>query len=373
MKILIVTPSYKPAYYYGGPIYSVSYLAEHLSKENEVLVLSTLANGKDELDITPNREQNIDGVQVIFFKRQTKDHTHFSIGLFKHLWKHGASYDVVHIQSWWNLTAIISAFIASVKGMKFIVSPRGMLSPYTYSGSIYKRIIHVFLGNLLLKKSILHLTAIDEENKVKQLNSTYRTFVLPNYFDTNIGKFERTPATKFSILFLGRIHPKKGIDILLESLANCNFDFHLNIIGEGEAQYVEELKLRADKLGLNEKIHWLGPKLSPEKYQYYTNADIMVLPSRDENFANTVLESLLCGTAVILSKQVGLADFVNKHKLGWVYSGNSNDLTLAIESAFSDTLKRNKIREIAPKIISDEFNAEELTKKYLLNYTKQWN
>ncbi len=373
MKILIISPSYKPAYYYGGPIYSVAYLAENLNKQNEVLVLSTLANGKEELTFQPNSKQDINGVSVLFFKRQTKDHSHFSIGLFQYLWNHGNSYDVVHIQSWWNLTAIFSALIAYIKGMKYIVSPRGMLSPYTYNSSAFKRIIHFIIGDFLLKKSVLHLTSIDEENKIKQLNPLYKTFVLPNYIDTTVIKTDRVASEKFGLLFLGRIHQKKGIDILLDSLSMLSFDFELNIVGEGDKMYEQELKLKAEKLGIQNKIHWLGSKLAEEKYKMYTNADVMILPSRDENFANTVLESLLCGTAVLLSKNVGLSDFVDKNELGWIYNAEAKELKIAIEKAHKDVSKRNKIREIAASIVMNEFNAEELTNKYLNNYTKQWN
>ncbi len=372
MKILIITPSYKPAYYYGGPIYSVAYLAQNLNLQNEVLVLSTLANGTNELELQSNFLHFIEGVSVRFFKRQTKDHSHFSIGLFVYFWKHASYYDVIHIQSWWNLIALGTALIARIKGLNYIISPRGMLSPYTYQGSIFKKIIHFVMGNYLLKKSTLHLTSSDEEIKVKQLNPQYKTFVLPNYIDTNITLFERTKSDKFNILYLGRIHPKKGLDILLESLSSITIDFELNVIGEGDINYKEELKFKAKTLGMNSNIKWLGSKLAPEKFQFYTNADVMVLPSKDENFANTVLESLMCGTAVILSKQVGLADFVNRHELGWVYNENVNDLKETIVEAFNDSAKRERIRTEAPGFISNEFNVEELTKMYLLYYTKQW-
>jgi glycosyltransferase involved in cell wall biosynthesis len=372
MKILIITPSYKPAYYYGGPIYSVAYLAENLNKQHDVLVLSTLANGNKELSIQPNSRQFIDGVPVIFFKRQTKDHTHFSIGLFKYLWKHASNYDVVHIQSWWNFIAIFSALISFVKGTKYIVSPRGMLSPYTYRSSVFKKIIHFFIGNFLLQKAVLHLTSVDEGDKIKKLNSNYRTFVLPNYIDTNYLVSNRIDPTKFSILFLGRIHPKKGLDILFRSLSALDFEFELNIVGEGNKNYTEQLKSLAESLNIQDKTYLLGSKLKDEKYNYYVNADIMILPSKDENFANTILESLLCGTAVILSTQVGLSDFVIKNELGWVYDGEEKELTIAIKNAYLNFAKRSEIRRKAASIVINEFNAEKLTNKYLQNYRSQW-
>jgi glycosyltransferase involved in cell wall biosynthesis len=98
----------------------------------------------------------------------------------------------------------------------------------------------------------------------------------------------------------------------------------------------------------------------------------MILPSKDENFANTILESLLCGTAVILSTQVGLSDFVVKNELGWVYDGEENELKLAIKSAYVNFPMRSEIRKKAASIVMNEFNAEKLTNKYLNNYRSQW-
>ncbi len=80
MKILIITPSYKPAYVYGGPIFSVSYLAEELSKQNEVLVLCTTANGQSELDFPEHIINTIDGVSVRFLRGKQKIIHIFQLG-----------------------------------------------------------------------------------------------------------------------------------------------------------------------------------------------------------------------------------------------------------------------------------------------------
>jgi glycosyltransferase involved in cell wall biosynthesis len=370
MNILIITPSYKPAFVYGGPIFSVAYLSENLSIDNNVLVLSTKANGRTELNISTSEVQNVDGVKVLFFKRQTKDHTHLSFGLLSYLWKNGSKYDVIHIQSWWNLASVLSALICKLKSWNYVVSPRGMLSPYTYQDSILKKTIHFTIGNLLLKNSKIHLTSIDEQTKVLDLNSTYKTFVVPNYINSNIPAINKTKSKTFRILFIGRIHPKKGLDVLLKALNMLNFTFQLNIVGNGETNYLMSLKKLIKHYNLIDNVFWLGAKYDFEKFELYANSDLMVLPSHDENFANSVLESLMLGTPVLLSSNVGLSDFVQKNNLGWVYQGNENELVNCINDAYFDVEKREHINNTSREIVLNEYNSSKITQKYLYNYFK---
>ncbi|MEP6794892.1 MAG: glycosyltransferase, partial [Saprospiraceae bacterium] len=107
LKILFIIPSYKPAYIYGGPIRSVSTLCEALAEAgHQVNVFTTTANGKTELDVIPGNEYNVEGVHVTYFKRQTKDHTNLSAGLFRKVLDDCQRFDIIHIQSWWNFVAV---------------------------------------------------------------------------------------------------------------------------------------------------------------------------------------------------------------------------------------------------------------------------
>lgn len=368
MKILIITPSYKPAFVYGGPIFSVAYLCEQLAKENELLVLSTTANGAIELAVNTTDVQLIDGVRVRFFKRQTKDHSHLSFGLLRYLWNNGAHYDVIHIQSWWNLVALFSSLICRIRGWRYVITPRGMLSPYTYQSSFFKRVIHVLLGNFLLKSAVINATTIDELNKVEKLNRKYTIRVVPNYVSLKIPLMERHRNEVFQLLFLSRIHPKKGLDTLIRSLLLLEFKFHLHIVGDGDQNYVESLKKLAEKLNVSNYITWHGSVYGQKKFEIYNSSDLMILPSHDENFANSVLEALLVGTPVLVSDNVGLATFVQESNLGWVYKGDATQLSIAIKSAFEEVAKRKYVNENARSIVQAEFNHDEITRKYLTVY-----
>src|SRR5690606_9566838 len=117
MKIIHITPSYKPAYIYGGPIISVAKLCEvSASQSLDVQVLTTKGNGKTEL--TTPRHALVDGVKVQYFRRITKDHTHFSPALLWKLYKMllmTTPFTVIHIHSWWNLVSMLSCLLAKIK------------------------------------------------------------------------------------------------------------------------------------------------------------------------------------------------------------------------------------------------------------------
>ncbi|RZK65060.1 MAG: hypothetical protein EOO85_28845, partial [Pedobacter sp.] len=214
LKIIQITASYKPAYIYGGPIQSVGKLCEALTylevlrqaqdgiaKDDRMSkkvrlnleVLTTTANGQTELDVEVGEPNLVDGVLVNYFKRWTKDHSHFSPGLlwrlrevlrhFDKLSAGLAQHDnagsktknekqktnndlIIHIHAWWNLVSVLSCLIAKWYKVPVVLSPRGMLTSYTQSNrnSFSKKILHLIIGKSLLKYVHVHATSDQEKN-----------------------------------------------------------------------------------------------------------------------------------------------------------------------------------------------------------------
>ncbi|HEU0065269.1 MAG TPA: glycosyltransferase, partial [Flavisolibacter sp.] len=180
MKILFISPSYKPAYCYGGPTVSVSQLAETLVQlGNEVTIYTTTANGKTELEVKENERVILNGVAVYYFKRLTGDHTHISFALWNKLNNTVDQFDIIHLQSWWSILIAGSAFICAIKKKKYIISPRGMLSAYTFQtgSSFYKKILHQLIGKRLLKNSYLHATSVLEWKELLKLSKKIKGFI----------------------------------------------------------------------------------------------------------------------------------------------------------------------------------------------------
>jgi len=378
MKILHIIPTYKPAYIYGGPIFSVSLLCENLAKAGHaVKVLATTANGAAELDVPVGRPVDVDGVEVIYFKRFTKDHTHLSPGLLRELWRDCRRFDAVHIHSWWNIPVMLSVLVCWLRGVRPVLSPRGMLSNFSMGrgGFSPRNVFHQTAGKFLLRKARLHATSDAELGEMAGLGKD--SFVLPNFIQvmedtpSNLrgqnGVNEKTSGP-FTIIFLSRIHQKKNLEGAVEALAQVNFDFRFLVAGTGEAAYLQQLRELAAEKGIGEKVQWAGSLHGEEKFRFYAGADLFVLPSFNENFANVVIEVLSTGTPVLVSGEVGLSTYVKENDLGWVCGTSPAEIAGKLEEIFSATTKRTAIREKAPGIIRKDFSPPALTRQYLAQY-----
>ncbi|WP_316832705.1 XrtY-associated glycosyltransferase XYAG1 [Pedobacter aquatilis] len=447
MKILHITASYKPAYIYGGPIQSVGKLCESLVKGKEqkaeslkpkaqsteekerlinLQVFTTTANGLNELNVAVNEPILIDGVPVTYFKRLTKDHSHFSPSLLWELRKEilrcaqddkkiaQDTKPIIHIHAWWNLVSVFSCFVAKWYKVPVVLSPRGMLTSYTQynRNTLAKRIIHSVIGKRLLKYCHIHATSEQEKEDILRIVRPKNITVIPNlvnvayqvsgieyqvssieYRVSSIKYQEELKAesikakaksweqktgsreqgyekSSFKLIFLSRIEEKKGLDLLFDALALLNIDWTLTIAGSGDDIYVESLKRKAESLKLSSRINWIGQVSNEDKFEIISQHDLLVLTSYNENFANVVIESLSVGTPVMLSEKVGLSDYIKANELGWVCNLNPNDITEKINESYHNQLKRKEIRSIAPNLIREDFNDEVLAAKYLDLYEK---
>ncbi|MBK0378188.1 XrtY-associated glycosyltransferase XYAG1 [Mucilaginibacter segetis] len=376
MKVLQISAAYKPAIVYGGPTMSVSILSEELTKAGiAVTVYTTTANGSSELNVTPNKATKIDNVIVYYFKRITKDHTHFSPGLLQFLWKTINDFDVVHIHAWWNLVSLLSCFIALLKQKPVLLSPRGTLSPYSFTNRNIKskKLIHRFLGKILLKRCHIHTTSGREYEAVQKLVSPLSINTIPNFVkleDVNIKENSESDPSILKLLYLSRIEEKKGLDLLIKALRLINVPYHLTIAGDGNPDYINKLQNEAKILRVNEHITWAG-FVDTDKFKLLQQQDLLVLPSHDENFGNVVIESLSTGTAVLISENVGLAKYIKKNKFGWICQSNPQSVAKHINNIGKQSAAALKdIRTNAPQIIYQDFTGTHLAQKYIDLYKK---
>lgn len=356
---------------------SVSMLSEQLLKAGmNVSVFTTTANGGKELPVKTNEPINIDGVPVTYFKRITKDHTHFSFALQKQLWRAARNYDAIHVHGWWNMVSVLSGLIAVKRRVPLIISPRGMLSNYSFQNknNAAKGLIHLATGKYVLKNSFVHTTSHNEYNAVSKAIKPKGIFNLPNFINFS-GKANAIKAKdgdhKLKLIFFSRIEEKKGLDILLNALKYVTIPYSLTIAGDGEAKYLDELKVLAQQNGVEDKLNWIGFQV--DKFELLAEFDLMILPSYDENFGNVVIESLSVGTAVLISANVGLADYVKQNNLGWICSTEPASVAGAINSIYNNRDELRRISEQAPKIIINDFDEDNLVKQYIEMYNKVIN
>lgn len=381
MEIIQITPSYKPAYQYGGPTMSISMLCEALQKAAvKTLVLTTTANGESELEIRRNRVTITDDVSVLYCRRLTKDHSHFSPALCMHLVKcllknRSVGKQIIHIHSWWNLVAVLACLIAKITNSTVVLSPRGMLANYSFenNSAFAKVILHRFIGKWLLNSCHIHATSTLEKEDILRYLRPKTITVIPNFVNLPAIGTSRTTAEKssrFKLIFLSLIDKKKNLELLFNTLAELTSDCQLTIAGTGDLRYIETLKNLASALNITERIIWAGHVSNEDKFLLLMNHDLLVLPSYNENFANVVVESLAMGTAVLVSQQVGLASYVKMHKLGWVSQLTQKEFAKHLNHIPEYGKVLDRIRSTAPGRIAADFDRSVLVGHYLSLYTR---
>ncbi len=374
MRILHVTPSYKPAFRYGGPTFSVSCLAEQQAKAGaEVWVFTTTANGEEELPVCRGVPIEVEGVRVVYFSRWTGDHGHFCPALWWAVWRKGRNFDVVHVHSWWNWVAFGVALVSRLRGLRMVFSPHGMLSPYTLRHSL-KRWFQRILGRWLLARALWHATSRLEERELQVHKPPNPTICVPNItpFPDTTAIQAPEPRAALRLLYLSRLDPKKGLDFLLNVLAEIKggCPWQLTVVGDASNPFGREMRKLAERLGLKDRVVWHGWASGEEKWNLLAWSDLLLLPSQNENFAIIVLEALAVGTAVLVSDRVGLCDYVHEKDLGWCAPLDEEAWRLALKAAMSDDAKRRRIRREAPIQVRRDFDPETLVWRYLEVYRR---
>lgn len=231
---------------------------------------------------------------------------------------------ILHNHGMWQFNSIYPAKIARKYGIPFVASPRGSLSKYAFeSGSFTKRIFWpLFQRSAFQTAACFHATADHEFEDIRRMGFTQPVAIIPNGVDIPEDCQQGSSRLR-TLLFLGRIHQIKGLDILLRAWAEVHLrfpDWQLQIAGSdtgnhGPSGYLAHLKSLALRLNV-ERIHFSGELLGSEKMLAFRNAELFVLPSRSENFGLAVAESLASATPVVVTHGTPWRGLVSR-RAGW--------------------------------------------------------
>ncbi len=214
--------------------------------------------------------------------------------------------DILHGHGLWLMPNVYPSWAARHGRARVVISPRGMLSAEALAFSrLRKRVFwRVFQARALVEAACLHATSAAERDDIRAAGLANPVAVIPNGVELPPATEGAHPESPRKILSLGRVHPKKGLDVLLRAWAGVEADhpdWRLRIVGPAELGHDKELKALGDALGLR-RVSIEGPAYGPARLAAYRDADLFVLPTRSENFAMTVAEALAAGVPVISSK-----------------------------------------------------------------------
>jgi glycosyltransferase involved in cell wall biosynthesis len=314
MRILHITPTYYPATYWGGPIFSTKALCDGLARVHgiELRVLTTDAAGPAiSTRITPskNPETFPAGYEVLYARRIAGNS--ISPDLLARLLPAIRWADVVHVTASYSFPTIPALLAARWYGKPVVWSPRGSLQATEEWKNVTRRRTKIAYERLCQfcrpRDTVLHVTAeIERDLSVRRLNGI-RTALIPNSVDMPVsdpqaGRSWR-PDGQLRLIFLSRLHQKKGLEILLEVMPTLPSHMTLDIYGTGESSYVEHLKAMVNAQGLGKRVMFHGHVDGPYKTDAFRSADLFVLPTYTENFGIAIAEALAHGVPVITTHQ----------------------------------------------------------------------
>lgn len=240
--------------------------------------------------------------------------------------------DVVHVNSLFYPSSVVFVMGARLLGKPVVWTPHGELSPAAllYRPRLKRLLIRLF--RVVSRGVVFHATSPAEAMAIRQqfgprvaIRELAPIMEIPALVTRKAGNY---------LLFMGRLHPIKAIDRLLEALSESTVfresDFTLTIAGPDTDNYLAFLKQLTASLRLTHKVHFLGAVYGSRKEQVYADAHLTILPSHSENFGNVVVESLAQGTPVIASTGTPW-QLLDQEQAGRWVANTPTDLRLAIE------------------------------------------
>ncbi len=281
-------------------------------------------------------------------------------------------FDVIHFHEIWSLKNIIIIYFAKKLLCKYLFVGHGHLDQWSLKQSSFKKKIFIsfFLKSALNSASAIFFSNIDEFNDAKKNFKFNNVFIIPN--GINISKFKRIELKNTSrkkIVFFGRIHKKRGIEILVEAIKKLPENYFKNyffeICGPGEKKYVEYIKQIINKKIFKNKLYFKDFVKRKDKIKYLSEASIFVLPSYEEGDSIALKEALAMSIPVIISKQCRM-DIVEKTNSGIVFELNVENLyNSLIKISENDTELMGKN---ARKLVEDRFDNYSCSERVLHIY-----
>jgi glycosyltransferase involved in cell wall biosynthesis len=212
---------------------------------------------------------------------------------------------IIHSHSMWMMPNVYAGWVSKKTEAPLLVSPRGTFDKWAFSyGSHVKKLFWPLVQKPALSSvSCFHATAISEYEDIRRMGFRQPVAVIPNGIDMP-PLLNKVIAPMRTLIFVSRIHPKKGIETLLYAWAALNTkfpDWKLRIVGPDNGGHLYDMQKLAAKLNLN-RVEFTGPLYGNDKWQAYRNADLFVLPTYSENFGLAVAEALATGIPVIVTK-----------------------------------------------------------------------
>jgi glycosyltransferase involved in cell wall biosynthesis len=277
--------------------------------------------------------------------------------------------DIVHIHTLWNTMNLVVRQECARLCRPYVLMPHGMLDPYSLSVKRWRKALYLWAverKNIRSAQRLIYTTDEEARLAANAISPLPNGVVIPLGGDAPAGNslalasafLDRFPKARDrrQLLFLGRLHFKKGLDRILTALPailRACPDVLLTVVGDGDREYETALKKRISAEGLQESVLFTGRLHGDEKWGAFASAELFLLPSRQENFAITVAEAMHMGLPVIISDKVNTWPYVEAAGAGVVLgleriaSELGDKVLVLLQDCRTRTLMRERGRQYA--------------------------
>ena len=378
MRICLVSSSFYPATFYGGPISATWDLSKKLAEKGiEVYVSTTNANGSKKLDVECNKYlKKEENVFVKYYNEQITNK--FSLSFIFGIWSDIKKSDIVYIQYLFHYTVLFSLLFSVFQNKKVVLCPRGSLSSWglNYKHKWIKMIWLTFFISPFVKNVIWQACSYLEFTDIKNIFNKSKIVEINDGIDfasfqdsDKISKLElinRFSNQDFQIVSdvffsMGRLHMIKGFDVLIDAFnLFLEKDKHAKlIIAGGDDGVGEQLKSQIEKLNLSSSVFLIGAVNFESKKLLLNNCDYFTLASEFESFGIVIAEALSCGKPVVVSNKTPWKD-IQINNCGILADNEKNSFNDAFSKIINEKYDSSLIKNYVKKnydwvVIVDKF------------------
>lgn len=291
--------------------------------------------------------------------------------------------DIVHVHALWEEIQHGAARVAQRQGVPYIMRPCGMLDPWSLRQSwLLKRMYMLLrLRRNLNRAAAIHYTSDVARELAAPLNIKAPTIVEPN--GVKLEEFATLPPPgtfrarypqlegRPTLTFLGRLHSKKGLELLIPAMARlADLSVMLVIAGPDSRGYEAKLRRLAERHKIADRIVFAGMLRGPERVAALVDADLFVLPSYQENFGNAVVEALAAGRPVVISDQVNIYRQVLQAGVGGVTKQDVDALAAELNRWLSDDSLRAAAAGRARAFVAENYDWKKIAQRWVEHYAR---
>jgi glycosyltransferase involved in cell wall biosynthesis len=378
VKILHAIPSISPAR--GGTSRAILDMVHALRDRGiDAEIATTNDDGDELLDVPLGRQTLYDRLPIYFFARFSPPQSAlrefavsgaFTTWLFQNIDR----YDAIHVHALFSYTSTVAMAIARFKQIPYLTTPHGLLCEWSLEQSRQKKQTYLKLIERanLDRACAIHVTCQQERDDVLALNFKSLPFILPLALTavpvpipdavSLLRKSLNCPEDEPIILFLSRLHYKKGLDYLIPALGQLrDRRFTFVIAGNGTPAYEAEIQSLVLAAGIADRTRMVGFVDGDRKDLFIQGANLFALTSHSENFGISVLEALVVGTPVLVTPGVGLVSVVREQNLGYVADLDIDAITQALDRCLTDPAGTNAMGARARQFASQYFNWDKIS------------